>query len=395
MSEMRSRIPPYGWLTPALALLALALLLLCAPVAEHWWALLLLLLGGGLASWLQWQHWQRQQVQAHAEVQALRQQLQELRQPTAFLHSLEAVVDGAVPRWSHHIDIVREQTEEAIAALTSRFHGIIERLNHSLDESGKSAAHGDVMAVIDDTRQQLHAMLASLQQTLSERQGIVDEFSRLGQYTTVLVEMAQEVAEIANQTNLLALNAAIEAARAGEAGRGFAVVADEVRKLSTQSGATGANIRAKVEEINSAMARALTSASRMSEQDQRITSHTEETIGQVVNRFNSVAQTLEQSRQRLSDESVQVRGEMEDVLFHLQFQDRVSQILGAVRGDLQRLAARLNEAEAIRNGGGDLEPFDAQRWIEELERSYTTLEQHGRHDAALPGGAVGGGITFF
>ncbi len=132
MSEMRSRILPYGWLTPALALLALALLLLCAPVAEHWWALLLLLLGGGLASWLQWQHWQRQQVQAHAEVQALRQQLQELRQPAAFLHSLEAVVDGAVPRWSHHIDIVREQTEEAIAALTSRFHGIIERLNHSL-----------------------------------------------------------------------------------------------------------------------------------------------------------------------------------------------------------------------------------------------------------------------
>ena len=251
MSATIPRIPPYGWLTPALALLALVLLLLGAPVAEYWWALLLLLLGGGLASWLQWQQWQRQQLQARTEVQALRQQLQELQQPAAFLHSLEAVVDGAVPRWSHHIDIVREQTEEAIAALTSRFHGIIERLNHSLDESGKSAAHGDVMAVIDDTRQQLHAMLASLQQALSERKGIVDEFSRLGQYTTVLVEMAQEVAEIANQTNLLALNAAIEAARAGEAGRGFAVVADEVRNLAKRTQDSVEEIRLVIERIQS------------------------------------------------------------------------------------------------------------------------------------------------
>ena len=317
-----------------------------------------------------------------------------------YLASLHEVCTAVLPRWKRHIDISRQQTENAVTGLAREFHEISGKLECAVAASRSTAgslAGGDagMTGTIGAVREELLALVGSLRQVLDAKVAMLAEIRNLAAFTDELKRMAVDVASIAGQTNLLALNAAIEAARAGEQGRGFAVVADEVRKLSTQSGETGKQISRKVETVAAAIGSTLACADQLSAKDDEVVAGAETTIQRVIARFNDSAGTLVRTAGQLEQESSGVREQVSRVLVDLQFQDRVSQILTQIEQDIARLDVRLGEDRQVLSGGSLPQPSVAGGGVKQCSPGNTPSKPPppGGGGAAAPAAATD--ITFF
>ena len=290
--------------------------------------------------------WANRGYQAHWT--RLRQQLDQPAETSATLavdNGLADVCLSVLPIWSRQIEAARLISETSILKLSERFGTLSSNISNSVASNGGQDASQQLVDLLEVGQRDLNSIVLALRSALSNKENELKEVLQLSGFTEQLQQMAKFVGDIASQTNLLALNAAIEAARAGEAGRGFAVVADEVRKLSSMSGETGRKISETVNTVNAAIARTVQMSRHHAEQDTLTLADSERVVSQVIEHFRGTAQTIVRNSHDLQQQSANVADEIAQVLVALQFQDRVSQMLTLITRDLGKLEQQLDERQ--------------------------------------------------
>ncbi|MDM5087994.1 methyl-accepting chemotaxis protein [Aeromonas bestiarum] len=185
------------------------------------------------------------------------------------LATMQSTLKGIIAQVSHSteelsgsadsIAQIAEQTAQFATSQqtsTQTMAAAIEELVVSISHLSDNATHADELSKVSANT--LEEGSGVIKQTLDSIQSISDtvsnaasSLSELNSHTQQISDIIEVIRGIADQTNLLALNAAIEAARAGEQGRGFAVVADEVRNLASRSAASTQQITGMISKIQS------------------------------------------------------------------------------------------------------------------------------------------------
>lgn len=280
------------------------------------------------------------------------------------------------------IDESREQTEIAITRLAKKFRNLVDKINIAVLSSKntiKQFENGDrgldLLSIFEKSKLDLDQVVDSRQQAKTELLGKVQN---LAKQIIVLKKLADEVQSISTRTNLLALNASIEASRAGKNGRAFTVVANEVRNLSQRSSMTTNQIAIAINDVGESMNDTVINALKVSEQDAARELEAHETINSVLEKIQKLTKVLSKSSDDLCDESIEIRNEIADILVDLQFQDRTSQILSHVGNSLSKFSQDVEQLKEQRVQG-IVSRIKMEEVMCELRKGYTTLEQYQIH----------------
>lgn len=148
------------------------------------------------------------------------------------------------------IEIESAQIVENAEKTNHHVDQIMDDVNHTIVETSNVTSEVQRMSAIsEENKDELKHSLIEMQKMGTSTENSKDVINKLSEQAEEILHVVNVITEIASQTDLLALNAKIEAARAGDAGKGFSVVADEVRKLSEQVDASAQNIKQLVDNI--------------------------------------------------------------------------------------------------------------------------------------------------
>jgi methyl-accepting chemotaxis protein len=272
-------------------------------------------------------------------------------------------IDADIASFRGRVENVLKIVGQSAAAMKAAAKSLLTTSDHTLQRA-EGAVHGSNNASANvetaaAAAEELSASIKEISRRLAQTNEIVrsaaadaittnDDITALARVAQRIGDVVKLIQDIAEQTNLLALNATIEAARAGEAGRGFAVVASEVKSLAVQTAKATEEITKEISSVQSSTGDAVTAIRAITERMQEINSHTSEVVGAIaqqevatgeishnvasaaigsknvvatlgevasgVTQTRSSAQTVLAASEEVENATVKLRGEVEDFL---------------------------------------------------------------------------------
>jgi len=276
------------------------------------------------------------------------------------IRSIDTGFEGVVHEMREDLDKIRNLVGDAVSTLQSSFSGLssasteqknmlammVDRMKESGDQPNADSDELTFREFVSETDKVLKFFIDHVVQVSHNSMKMVDHINDMVKQMDKADHLLADVATIADQTNLLALNAAIEAARAGEQGRGFAVVADEVRNLSARSNAFNKEIREVIQSSQATIVKANDEISELASKDMNFAIQSKARVDDMLMQVSALNEMVGERLQDVSVISSNIDQMVGNAVRSLQFEDIVRQLTEYTQLHLQKAASLVNELHA-------------------------------------------------
>lgn len=337
-------------------------------------------------------YWQHQQHGApHPDV--FKEEREQLQRHLQFYEQFDNEISQIISVCCSNLKDIDSTQNDAIVTLSTAFASfkditeqqseIVNQLVRGTGDAGDSWMSGFARS----TAETLDRFVQTTVNMSAESMDLVEKVERINAAVPDVIKAMQDIDQISSQTNLLALNAAIEAARAGEAGRGFAVVADEVRALSNRSAGFSEQIQSRLKSMAEQIRSLTADIGKVASQDVTYVMESKKQVNTAIEQLLEKSEQNQNSAADIERNNQTLKSAIYDAIRGLQFGDINSQNLIFTAGTLELLEQWLKE----------FDKSDKQQSVDTLHRKFDEIKQwrSGRSNPVSASSMTAGDVDLF